>query len=106
MDGILAIDPAGPIFEDNTLQLSKNDAMAVQALHTNCPCDLPNFLPDLFSGVTLGHKDNVGSVDFYLNGGRVQPGCGQFELTCHHSFGTGFLTDLNKRNTGSTYRNE
>ena len=36
MEGILAMDPAGPIFEDNNeLKLSNNDAKAVQVLHTD-----------------------------------------------------------------------
>ena len=36
MEGILAIDPAGPIFEDNNeLKLGRNDAKAVQVLHTD-----------------------------------------------------------------------
>ena len=36
MEGILAIDPAGPIFEDNNaLKLDRNDAKAVQVFHTD-----------------------------------------------------------------------
>ena len=36
MEGILAVDPAGPIFEDNDeAKLDKNDARAVQVLHTD-----------------------------------------------------------------------
>ena len=36
MEGIIAIDPAGPIFEDNTaLKLDRNDAKVVQVLHTD-----------------------------------------------------------------------
>ena len=37
MEGILAIDPAGPIFEDNNAinRLDRNDAKAVQVLHTD-----------------------------------------------------------------------
>ena len=36
MEGILAMDPAGPIFEDNNeLKLGNNDAKAVQILHTD-----------------------------------------------------------------------
>ena len=36
MEGIIAIDPAGPIFEDNnSLKLDRNDAKYVQVLHTD-----------------------------------------------------------------------
>ena len=36
MDGILALDPAGPVFEDNAIsRLDRNDAKAVQVLHTD-----------------------------------------------------------------------
>ena len=36
MEGIIAIDPAGPIFEDNDkLLLNKKDAKVVQVLHTD-----------------------------------------------------------------------
>ena len=102
MEGILAIDPAGPIFEDNSeLKLGKNDAKAVQALHTNSDNS------GLLSGITLGINENLGKVDFYLNGAWVQPGCYQVDVECHHEFGYRFLTDLNKRNVGrKKYRNE
>ena len=36
MDGILAMDPAGPIFEKNKeLKLGKDNAKVIQVLHTD-----------------------------------------------------------------------
>ena len=36
MEGIIAMDPAGPVFEDNAInRLGRNDAKAVQVLHTD-----------------------------------------------------------------------
>ena len=37
MEGILAIDPAGPVFEGNSAisRLDRNDAKAIQVLHTD-----------------------------------------------------------------------
>ena len=37
MEGIIAMDPAGPVYETNleTNRLDKNDAKAVQVLHTD-----------------------------------------------------------------------
>ena len=37
MEGIIAMDPAGPVFEDNNAinRLDRNDAKAVQVLHTD-----------------------------------------------------------------------
>lgn len=100
MEGILAIDPAGPIFEGNKVnKLGKNDAKAVQVFHTNSNGIFP---------FALGYEGNVGSVDFYFNGAKHQPGCGDLDTSCHHAFGHHFLLDLNNRNaasSGSGYRN-
>ena len=100
MEGILAIDPAGPIFlTNNQLKLAKNDAKAVQVLHTNSNGLFP---------FALGYQPTLGSVDFYLNGAKHQPGCEDTDIGCHHGFGNPFLTDLNSRNvagSGSRYRN-
>ena len=99
MEGILALDPAGPIFEGNRVnKLGKGDAKAVQAIHTNSNGLFP---------FALGYDGNVGHVDFYFNGAKHQPGCAAIDVGCHHGFGYGFLTDLNTRNaasSGSRYR--
>jgi hypothetical protein len=59
---ITALDPAGPCFEkynDNN-KLTKNDADYVDVIHTS---------------KTLGYEEAFGHVDFYPNGGTLQPGC-------------------------------
>ena len=97
MEGIVAIDPAGPLFEtNNVLKLAKTDAKAVQALHTNSNGPFP---------LAFGYHPTLGSVDFYLNDAKIQPGC--WEPICSHSFGYYFLIDLIKRNVagGTEYRN-
>ena len=40
MEGILALDPAGPVYEDNNAnnRLNGNDAKAVQVFHTDIDC--------------------------------------------------------------------
>ena len=91
MEGILAIDPAGPIFEDNseTTRLGKNDAKAVQVFHTNSNGLFP---------FALGYDPLCGSVDFYFNGAMDQPES-QWGA---HGYGLGFLIALNNRNNGTT----
>ena len=94
MEGIIAIDPAGPIFEDNseTTRLGKNDAKAVQVFHTNSN--------GLFPAV-LGYDPPCGSVDFYFNGALDQPGC-YGDGSCAHAYGFYFLVALNLRNNASS----
>ena len=82
LDGILAIDPAGPIFADNTeeYRLNKNDAKFVQALHI----DAGEFGIDL----PVAHQD------IYVNEGKNQPYCPGFftEAGCSHvAFSLWFL---------------
>ncbi|XP_067129857.1 pancreatic lipase-related protein 2-like [Centruroides vittatus] len=88
---ITALDPAGPLYEGYgpKVHVDKSDAEFVDAIHTNAN-DL------LYGGV--GMKTPVGHVDFYPNGGKVQPGCrhnnivgffkdiftGEKEQECHH----------------------
>lgn len=68
---IIGLDPALPRFnEDYEMErLNQNDAEYVEIIHTNAKC--------------YGMKKAIGKVDFYVNGGKHQPGC----LTdrCHHS---------------------
>ena len=91
MEGILAIDPAGPIFEDNSraTRLHREDAKAVQVFHTNSR--------GLFA---LGYDPPCGDVDFYFNGAEDQPGC-RGDGGCAHVYGAGFLIWLNLRNNAS-----
>ena len=103
MDGIIALDPAGPIYESNReLKLSKNDARAVQVFHTNSVGDLP---------FALGYDPLCGSVDFYFNGAKHQPGCDDpikdVQPFCHHGYALHFLMALNRKNkagSGIGYR--
>lgn len=104
MDGILALDPAGPVFESNNeLKLGKNDAKVVQVFHTNSVDDLP---------FAMGYDPLCGSVDFYFNGAKHQPGCNNVIKDilpfCHHVYGVHFLIALNRKNeagSGLGYRN-
>ena len=100
MEGIVAIDPAGPVFLDNNeLKLDSGDAKAVQALHTNSKGPFP---------LAFGYQPTLGDVDFYLNGAKKQPGCSQPDLeACSHGFGYLLLTWLNEQNvagSGTTYQ--
>ena len=97
MEGILAIDPAGPIFENNKrpTKLGREDAKAVQVLHTNSK-----------GWDALGYDARCGSVDFYFNGAEDQPGC-DGDGGCAHVYGATFLIVLNLRNNatiGTGYR--
>ncbi|CAH1098563.1 unnamed protein product [Psylliodes chrysocephalus] len=74
------LDPARPGYRDNRLdnKLDPNDAILVEGLHT--------FIQ------VLGLAETVGHVDFYPNGGVVQPGCPDLQdlwkigetLVCNH----------------------
>jgi len=77
LDGILALDPAGPVFDHNSKdkRLNSGDAKYVQALHI----DAGEFGIDL----------PVADADIYVNGGKNQPHClGSFtaftEAACSH----------------------
>lgn len=79
---IYALDPAGPGYEFQMEvhvtgfdRISKTDAKYVQIIHTNAG--------------KLGIVDSVGHADFYPNGGKHQPGCGN--RICDHSFGWMFF---------------
>ncbi|XP_060527600.1 pancreatic lipase-related protein 2 [Cylas formicarius] len=61
---IVGLDPARPLvdrFGDSYFRLTRDDAHHVQVIHTN-------------AGL-LGEKNQIGHVDFCVNGGMVQPGC-------------------------------
>ena len=59
----LGLDPAQPkfMFADKDQKLDASDAEFVDVYHTNA------FLQ--------GISESVGHVDFYMNGGIIQPGC-------------------------------
>ncbi|RZB38692.1 Lipase domain containing protein, partial [Asbolus verrucosus] len=87
---ITATDPTGPSFERAVAEsrLSKQDAEFVDVVHTDMG----------YYGATrpLGH------VDFYVNGGRNQPGCRtghETDENCHHVRSNYyFIESINKRN--------
>jgi hypothetical protein len=62
---IIALDPAGPIFDDPLqnarLTLNAGDAYYVEVVKTNTE--------------TLGYTRPLGHLDFYINGGYRQPWC-------------------------------
>lgn len=68
MARISGLDPAGPFFEGkhSAVRLDQKDAKFVDVIHTNTEIAL---------GIGLGSKDPSGHVDFYVNGGKHQPGC-------------------------------
>ncbi|KAL3869077.1 hypothetical protein ACJMK2_041803 [Sinanodonta woodiana] len=62
------MDPAQPDFENHPapIRLDENDAIFVDAIHTN---GAP------ISSGGAGLMQQVGDVDFYVNGGETQPSC-------------------------------
>ncbi|XP_053394970.1 pancreatic triacylglycerol lipase-like [Mercenaria mercenaria] len=65
---ISGLDPAGPAFQfaRPIVRLDPTDASFVDVIHTNGKL------------LGLGIKKSVGTVDFYPNGGKAQPGCPEF----------------------------
>ena len=62
------LDPAGPLFEgySTSARLDASDAQFVDVIHSNGE--------SLLRG-GLGTWEQLGHVDFYPNGGRMQKGC-------------------------------
>ena len=88
LDGIIGLDPAGPVFEQNSegKRLDKRDALMVKVLHINAG--------------ELGIAKAIGDVDIYVNGGKRQPGCDPMNFVCsHNNFAIGFVNHIWK--TGS-----
>ncbi|XP_075556747.1 lipase member I-like [Dermacentor variabilis] len=66
---ITGLDPAGPLFENTIVALSRTDAEFVDIIHTDS---------GILGQLKLGIKAPIGHVDFYPNGGHDQPGCEVF----------------------------
>ncbi|XP_055844679.1 phospholipase A1-like [Episyrphus balteatus] len=88
---IIGLDPAGPLYEDDYYSiheeyLSKDDARYVEVIHTN--------------GNRLGVLQPIGNADFYVNGGKYQPGC-YFDgnWICHHLRAFWYYAEAIKENT-------
>lgn len=69
---IVGLDPAGSMFSMNQPQerLARDDAVYVEVLHTNG------------GSLGLGFGQPIGNIDFFPNGGSIQPGC--LTNICHH----------------------
>ncbi|XP_057322618.1 pancreatic lipase-related protein 2-like [Microplitis mediator] len=69
---ITGLDPAKPLFEavGKDAVLNAEDADFVDVYHTNAKL--------------AGEYVTCGDVDFYFNGGRSQPGCGDLNFACYH----------------------
>ena len=90
LDGIIGLDPAGPIFNDNFIdgRLSKGDARFVQTLHVDAG--------------ELGIKEAISHQNIFINGGKNQPGCrGTIsEAACSHiPFAINFLLEMIKQDS-------
>ncbi|CAG7786781.1 unnamed protein product [Allacma fusca] len=68
---ITGLDPAGPLyrFVPNQYRLDKSDAQFVDIVHSNGGAS------SIGIGGFLGITQPLGHVDFYPNGGSLQPGC-------------------------------
>ncbi|XP_053686036.1 phospholipase A1-like [Sabethes cyaneus] len=66
---ISGLDPAGPWCSKPLDRLAANDSQYVEVFH---------------SDGYLGIDKNIGTADYYLNGGRRQPGCQIWNLHCNH----------------------
>ncbi|CAK1544580.1 unnamed protein product [Leptosia nina] len=75
---IVALDPPLLGWSLNPNKLSKNDADLVEVLHT--------------TATNYGYGDPLGHVDFYANGGRAQPMCGD-NTPCSHAYAYVFYAE-------------
>ena len=95
VEKIIGLDPAGPIWDynddllqqDPNLRLNKDDALHVEVFHTDAK--------------GLGSMYPLGDLDFYINGGNIQPMCKQLGNlldmhSCCHAMAWQFYETLNK----------
>ena len=68
---VTGLDPAGPLYDtnlDGKYQISPSSAIFVDAYHTN-------------RGELGQLQMNAGTIDVFVNGGNLQPGCETDDLT-------------------------
>lgn len=73
---ITPLDPAAPLFENTSSSVTDKDAAYVDVIHTSGG--------DIIVVGQLGIERPVGHVDFYPNGGKMQPGCKPLDIACDH----------------------
>ncbi|KAK8765668.1 hypothetical protein V5799_031717 [Amblyomma americanum] len=70
------LDPAGPLFVNTDVSLSRKDAVFVDIIHTHS---------GRLEDYKLGIAQSIGHVDFYPNGGSSQVGCeALWKIGCSH----------------------
>ena len=82
---LTGLDPAGPGFNPGkttgaapdlyAARLSKNDAQFVDIIHSNSDFEPAIINTDDPTKFFLGQHQPMGHMDFYPNGGQIQPGC-------------------------------
>lgn len=80
---ITALDPAGQQFTETTPaneKLTSGDADYVEVIHTN-------------AGI-YGYRMPCGHVDYYVNGGKLQPGCSVTDNVCSHNRAYHFIPEM------------
>lgn len=85
---IFALDPALPFFayDDDSERLGPNDAKYVEVIHTGAE----------YSSIFT----NIGSADFYVNGGLNQPNCIDITGICAHQRAVNYFVESITSNTG------
>ncbi|XP_045475070.1 lipase member H-A [Harmonia axyridis] len=93
---IVGLDPARPLIDryaDNVWMLTRDDAHQVLVIHTNAGF--------------LGEVNQIGHVDFCVNGGRMQPGCKGHRLRrarcSHFQSACYFANTVRKTNSSIAY---
>uniref|UniRef100_A0A2P2HZE4 Phospholipase A1 member A-like n=1 Tax=Hirondellea gigas TaxID=1518452 RepID=A0A2P2HZE4_9CRUS len=93
---ISGLDPAGPYFSRRDIdeRLDHTDAKFVDVIHTN------------YGGLLklhFGYEDALGHVDFYVNGGSLQPGCPPIVKEAIEMFLSGDIRDFSSCNHDRSY---
>lgn len=86
---IVGLDPAGPDFntKERVMKLDRRDAQLVECFHSNAGRG---------KNGKFGHEKPLCHLDYYVNGGVTQPGCGIFQIACSHKMINDLFTNLMK----------